>query len=132
MKRLALIGLVALLQGCATFSFQNIKDQIPSFWDDNQSRSVIDIRQSVEKLNCKEPHAPQVKVIKDNIQWFILYSDSKGTKDVLTLVKPMESTVDDFYKRSLEKQGTEIYCDIKKKILTTQSSTVAKTVIGRF
>jgi hypothetical protein len=132
MKRLALIGLVALLQGCATFSFQNIKDQIPSFWDDNQSRSVIDIRQSVEKLNCKEPHAPQVKVIKDNIQWFVLYSDSKGTKDVLTLVKPMESTVDDFYKRSLEKQGTEIYCDIKKKILITQSSAVAKTVIGRF
>jgi hypothetical protein len=132
MKRLVVIGIVALLQGCATFSFQNIKDQIPSFWDDNQSRSVIDIRQSVEKLNCKEPHAPQVKVIKDNIQWFILYSDSKGTKDVLTLVKPMESTVDDFYKRSLEKQGTEIYCDIKKKILITQSSTVAKTVIGRF
>jgi hypothetical protein len=132
MKRLVLIGLVALLQGCATFSFQNIKDQIPSFWDDNQSRSVIDIRQSVEKLNCKEPHAAQVKIFKDNIQWFILYSDSKGTKDVLTLVKPMESTVDDFYKRSLEKQGTEIYCDIKKKILITQSSTVAKTVIGRF
>ena len=121
MKKLLLVGLVALLQGCATFSFQNIKDQIPSFWDDNQSRSVIDIRQSVEKLNCKEPHAPQVKVIKDNIQWFILYSDSKGTKDVLTLVKPMESTVDDFYKRSLEKQGTEIYCDIKKKILITSN-----------
>jgi hypothetical protein len=132
MKRLLVIGMVALLQGCATFSFQDIKDQIPSFWDDNQSRSVIDIRQSVEKLNCKEPHAPQVKVIKDNIQWFILYSDSKGTKDVLTLVKPMESTIDDFYKRSLEKQGTEIYCDIKKKILITQSSAVAKTVIGRF
>ena len=132
MKRLVLIGMVALLQGCATFSFQNIKDQIPSFWDDNQSRSVIDIRQSVEKLNCKESHAPQVKVIKDNIQWFVLYSESKGTKDVLTLVRPMESTVDDFYKRSLEKQGTEIYCDIKKKILITQSSTVAKTVIGRF
>jgi len=132
MKRLLVIGMVALLQGCATFSFQDIKDQIPSFWDDNQSRSVIDIRQSIEKLNCKELHAPQVKVIKDNIQWFILYSDSKGTKDVLTLVKPMESTVDDFYKRSLEKQGTEIYCDIKKKILITQSSAVAKTVIGRF
>ena len=132
MKRLVLIGLVALLQGCATFSFQNIKDQIPSFWDDNQSRSVIDIRQSVEKLNCKEAHAAQVKVIKDNIQWFVLYSESKGTKDVITLVKPMESTVNDFYKRSLEKQGTEIYCDIKKKILITQSSAVAKTVIGRF
>ncbi len=124
--------MVALLQGCATFSFQDLKDQIPSFWDANQSKSVIDIRQSVEKLNCKEPHAPQVKVIKDNIQWFVLYSESKGTKDVLNLIKPMESTVDDFYKRSLEKQGSEMYCDIKKKILITQSSTVAKTVIGRF
>jgi hypothetical protein len=61
-----------------------------------------------------------------------LYSDSKGTKDVLVLITPMESTVDDFYKRSLEKQGTEIYCDLKKKILITQSSAVAKTVIGRF
>ena len=132
MKRLLLIGMVALLQGCASFSLQTIKDKIPSFWDDNQSRSVIDIRQSVEKLNCKEAHAPQVKVIKDNIQWFVLYSESKGTKDVITLVKPMESTVDDFYKRSLEKQGTEIYCNIKKKILITQSSAVAKTVIGRF
>ncbi len=132
MKRVALIGLVVLLQGCATFSLQNIKDKIPSFWDDNQSRSVIDIRQSIEKLNCKELHAPQVKVIKDNLQWFVLYSESKGTKDVINLVKPMESTIDDFYKRSVEKQGTEIYCDIKKKILITQSSAVAKTVIGRF
>jgi hypothetical protein len=132
MKKLLIVGLVVLLQGCATFSFQDIKDQIPSFWDANQSKSVIDIRQSIEKLNCKELHAPQVKVIKDNVQWFVLYSESKGTKDVLTLVKPMESTVDDFYKRSLEKQGSEIYCEMKKKILITQSSTVAKTVIGRF
>jgi hypothetical protein len=132
MKRLLLIGTVALLQGCASFSFQNIKDQIPSFWDPNQSKSVIDIRQSVENLNCKEIHAPQVKVIKDNIQWFALYSESKGTKDVLVLVKPMEATVDDFYKRSLEKQGSEIYCELKKKILITQSSKVAETVLGRF
>jgi hypothetical protein len=132
MKRLLLIGMVALLQGCASFSLQTIKDKIPSFWDPNQSKAVIDIRQSVENLNCKEPHAPQIKIIKDNLQWFVLYSESKGTKDVLILVKPMESTVEDFYKRSIEKQGTEIYCDIKKKILITQSSTVAKTVIGRF
>lgn len=132
MKRLALIGVIALLQGCAVTSFQDIKDKIPSFWDPNQSKSVIDIRQSVINLNCKEPHAAQVKLIKDNLQWFVLYSDSKGTKDVLVLVKPMESTLDDFYKRSLEKQGTEVYCELKKKILITQSTAVAKTVIGRF
>ena len=81
MKRLILIGLVALLQGCATFSFQNIKDQIPSFWDDNQSRSVIDIRQSVEKLNCKEAHAAQVKVIKDNIIQLHVYNKATALTD---------------------------------------------------
>lgn len=132
MKHFFLIGTVVLLQGCASFSLQTIKDKIPSFWDPNQSKIVIDIRQNVEQLNCKESHAPQVKVIKDNLQWFVLYSESKGTKDVLTLVKPMEATVDDFYKRSMEKQGTELYCELKKKILITQSSAVAKTVIGRY
>ena len=59
MKRLLLIGTVALLQGCASFSFQNIKDQIPSFWDPNQSKSVIDIRQSAD---CIETSVETLKI----------------------------------------------------------------------
>ena len=44
----------------------------------------------------------------------------------------MEETVDDFYKRSLDKQGTETYCEIKKKIMTTQADKAAGAVLGRF
>jgi len=127
---IVLISLIVLtMSGCST-----IKDKIPSFWDDNQSAKVIDIRQSVAQLDCKQTHAPQVKKIKDNIQWLHLYSESKGWRqnDVLRLIKPMEETVDDFYKRSMEKQGSETYCEIKKKLMTTQSDSIASSVLGRF
>jgi hypothetical protein len=44
----------------------------------------------------------------------------------------MQETVDDFYKRSLDKQGTEMYCEIKKKIMTTQADKASTAVLGRF
>ena len=129
MRLLALV-LVVALTGCAS-----IKDMIPSFQDPNQSAKIIDVRQSVAQLDCKQPHAPQVKQIKDNLEWFELYSTSKGDRqnDVLRLIKPMQETVDDFYKRSTsEKQGSETYCEIKKKVMTTQTERAASAVLGRF
>jgi hypothetical protein len=119
--------IIVMLTGCSS-----IKDKIPSFWDDNQSFVVIEIRQSVLDLDCKQPHAPQVAIIKKHVDWLILYSQVKDTRDVLRLVKPMNDTVNDFYDRSMVKQGSEAYCNMKKKILDTQSLTVAKAVLGRF
>jgi hypothetical protein len=128
MKLISLI-LVFSLTGCAS-----IKEMVPSFSDSNQSAKIIDVRQSVVLLDCKQDHAPQVKRIKDNLQWFELYSESKGWRqqDVIKLIKPIQSTTDDFYKRSLEKQGSEGYCEIKKKILTTQTEKAASAILGRF
>ena len=128
--RLLAVVLVVALTGCAS-----IKNMIPSFQDPNQSAKIIDVRQSVAQLDCKQPHAPQVKQIKDNLEWFELYSTSKGDRqnDVLRLIKPMQETVDDFYKRSTsEKQGSETYCEIKKKVMTTQTERAASAVLGRF
>lgn len=129
MKQLVALSLVVLLTGCAS-----VKEWIPSFSDPNQSARIIDVRQSVAQLDCKQTHAPQVKKIKDNLDWFQLYSDSKGWRqnDVLKLVKPMQETVDDFYKRSNEKQGSETYCEIKKKVMTTQAEKAASAILGRF
>lgn len=129
MKAIAAVFLALSLSGCAT-----VQGWIPSFWDDNQSKAIIDVRQSVAQLNCDEPHAPQVKRIKDQLQWFDLYSQSKGARqqDVRKLIAPMQETVDDFYKRSTEKQGTKTYCEIKKKVMTTQSDKAASAVLGRF
>ncbi len=128
MKALVLT-LALTLTGCAT-----VKEWIPSFSDPNQSARIIDVRQNVQQLDCKQPHASQVKRIKDNLDWFQLYSDSKGWRqnDVLKLIKPMQETVDDFYKRSNEKQGSETYCEIKKKLMTTQAEKAASAILGRF
>jgi hypothetical protein len=127
--RLVSLILVFSLTGCAS-----IKEIIPSFSDVNQSSKIIDVRQSVALLDCKQDHALQVKRIKDNLQWFELYSESKGWRqnDVIKLIKPIQETTDDFYKRSLEKQGSEGYCEIKKKILTTQTEKAASAILGRF
>jgi hypothetical protein len=130
MRKFLFTSMVVIsLTGCAS-----IKEMVPSFSDVNQSAKIIDVRQSVAQLNCKEAHAPQVKLIKDNLQWFVLYSESKGWRqqDVIKLVKPIQDTVDDFYKRSIDKQGTESYCEIKKKIMTTQTEKAASAILGRF
>lgn len=118
---------IPLMVGCA-----NLKDMIPSFWDANQSQMIINVRQSIDKLNCDEAHAPQVQVISDQLRWFELYSESKKTRDVQKLIQPMQETVADFLKRSNEKQGSKAYCEIKKKALALQAKAVASAVLGRY
>lgn len=127
MKKILALTLTVTLTGCAA-----ITDKIPSFWDDNQSAAIVSVRQAVDTLDCQQPHALQVKVIKDQLRWFELYSESKGTKDVARLVKPMQETVNDFYKRSVEKEGSEAYCNSKKKVMEVQGKTIAEAVLGRF
>jgi hypothetical protein len=131
MKKLFIIFTVFLLQGCA-----GLTGMIPSFWDDNQSHKITSVRLDIERLDCKAAQRPQVAKIRDDLEWFRLYSESKGgrQRDVLALTKPMAETVEDWYKRvSLEgHKDNPIYCDLKKKVLTEQSARAAKAVLGRF
>ena len=134
MKKTFLILLMTFsLTGCATLT-TTVKGWIPSFWDDNQSASIINTRLAVDRLDCAKPHLPQVVYIRDQLRWFELYSQSKGWQqaDVLRVIGPMQSSVDDFYKRSVDEQGSNVYCEIKKKLLATQAETAAKAILGRF
>lgn len=128
-KILLTLLIVPVLAGCAA-----IKEKIPSFWDDNQSQMIINVRFQVDKLDCGQPHAPQVQAIKDELRKFELYSESKGWRqnDVLKIIKPMQETVDDFLKRSQEKEGSKMYCEIKKKAMTTQAKAAASAILGRY
>lgn len=72
MKQILAAGLIAILvSGCA------LSDAIPSFWDDNQSARIVDMYVKSTNLNCKQPHLPQVKSMKDDLQWFELYSKQR-------------------------------------------------------
>lgn len=129
MRILAIALISVSLTGCAT-----VKDWIPSFWDDNQSAKIVDVRQKIENLDCTKDQLPQVAAIRSDLQWFQLYSESKGWRqaDVLRVVKPMQETVEDMYKRAQGEQGSKVYCDLKKKVMQQQSKRAAEAVLGRF
>ena len=129
MRKLLIVIMAMAISGCA-----QLQGMIPSFSDTNQSARIVDVRYHVERLNCAQPHLPQVLLIEQDILWFQLYGESKGARqqDVLKLVKPLQDTVTDFIKRSQDQQGTETYCAIKKKIMQTQSKRAAEAVLGRF
>jgi hypothetical protein len=126
---LTVAAVLLTVSGCST-----VKSWIPSFWDDNQSAKIVDIRVLATNVDCTQTQLPQVKNIQTNIVWFQLYSESKGWRqqDVLKLVAPMKETVDDWVKRSEEKEGSKFYCETKKKIVLEQSKRAATAVLGRF
>ena len=132
MKKLVILFAVVLLQGCALA----LSSYIPSFWDDNQSQKIIDLRLTIERIDCKAQQKPQVSRVRDDLEWFRLYSESKGGRqqDVLKLTQPMAETTEDWYKRVSAEGYKEnaIYCELKKKVMTEQSTRAAKAVLGRF
>ena len=131
MKKLLLLVTVLLLQGCA-----GLTGLIPSFWDDNQSHRIINVRLDIERVDCKTAQLPQVVKIRDDLAWFKMYSESKGGRqaDVILLTKPMTETVEDWYKRASTEghRDNPIYCDLKKRVLQEQSARAAKAILGRF
>lgn len=129
-KNLWLIAVVSVgLTGCGS-----LYKYIPSFWDDNQSVKIIDVRQKTHNIDCGQPQAPQAEAIVRDLQWFRLYSDSKGRsqQDVMALIQPMQETAEDWMKRSREKEGSRTYCEIKKKVLVGQADRAAGSVLGRW
>lgn len=129
MKRLILALSIVSLTGCST-----VMGWIPSFWDDNQSAKIIDVRQQVANIDCAKPQLPQAQGIQKDIQWFQLYSASKGTRqqDVLRIVEPMKKTVDEWADRSAKTEGSPAYCELKKRALKLQADRAAEAILGRF
>jgi hypothetical protein len=129
MKRILLIAAVIVLSGCST-----IQAWIPSFWDDNQSAKITDVRLTVDRIDCSKDQLIQATQLRDQLRWFELYSTSKGAlqKDVIKLVKPIQDTTEDWYKRSQDGQGSVAYCNIKKKILEQQTARAATGIMGRW
>jgi hypothetical protein len=129
MRKLILALALVTLSGCST-----IQNWIPSFWDDNQSAKITDVRLTVDRIDCAKDQLAQATQLRDQLRWFELYSVSKGAlqKDVIKLIAPIQDTTEDWYKRSLDGQGSVAYCNIKKKILEQQTARAAKGILGRW
>ena len=130
MKRLITLLVLSLtLSGCAS-----ITSMIPSFWDPNQSARITDVRLRVDQINCELSQLPQALLIQNDLRWFELYSESKGSRqqDVIRIIQPMQESVTDWVKRSTDGQGSKTYCEIKKKLLQSQAKSAAAAIQGRF
>lgn len=129
MKNLIVALTFFMLSGCAT-----VISWIPSFNDANQSAKITDVRQAVDSLDCAKPQYVQVKRIQDELRWFELYSESAGIRnqDVIRIIKPMQATVGDFAKMVEHKDGSRVYCDLKKRAMQEQAARAASVILGRF
>ena len=129
MKNLIVALTFFMLSGCAT-----VVSWIPSFNDANQSAKIVDVRQAVDSLDCARAQYVQVKRIQDELRWFELYSESAGVRnqDVIRIIKPMQATVGDFARMVEHKDGSRVYCDLKKRAMQEQASRAAKVILGRF
>jgi hypothetical protein len=126
MKKLLLIALVALA-GCST-----IKDNIPSFWDPNQSKIVTDIQQSARHIDCTADLTPQLHNLFLQVEWYDIYANTKGTHDMALLDQVMLNTIKEFQTRAESGPISPLYCDMKKKVIVQQADIIATTVQGRF
>ena len=132
-KLLAATVIVVTVTGCSVL--EKGVSMIPSFWDDNQSAKIVDVRQAIEQISC-EPGtqlSDSQRVLRE-LEWFELYSQSKGTRqnDVLRIIAPMQETARDWLKRSQTQEGSKAYCTSKRMILKQQSRRAAESILGRF
>ena len=129
MRTITVLFTLMFLTGCTA-----IQSYIPSFWDDNQSARIVDIRLAADQLNCAQAQAPQVAKIQSDLRWFELYSLSKGARqtDVLKLTRPMQDTVGDWSKRLQTNPDNPVYCQLKRRVLVEQTTRAAEAVLGRF
>jgi len=115
MKYLVLVAGL-FLSGCS-----NLLDT--SFYDDNESLLAVEVRYSIENLNCDFPtEKPKFKILK-----LKLYSESKGSKDVSSLVGKMSKTA-----AGLSRTMNPTVCKIKKKLLQKQSKDIAYAIMRRY
>ena len=127
MKKLLVVFAFLTLAGCST-----IKDYIPSFWDGNQSVVVTDMQQIARHIDCANHPEQQLHDLFMKVEWYDLYANTKGTKDMAKLDQVMLTTIKEFQDRLQAGPVSPLYCDMKKKVLIQQADIIATTVQGRF
>lgn len=125
-KLIAILALVSLA-GCAS-----IVDMIPSRWDVNQSKSITDIQQQAKRFDCKGDQAVQITALDKDVEWFVIYSQTKPTRDISKLTDTLQKTISEYKDRLKTGPVSPLYCDLKRKIIIQQTEILATSVQGRF
>ena len=127
MKRLIAVVAFLSLTGCAS-----IMEMIPSRWDVNQAKSITDIQQQAKRFDCKGDQVAQINSLDQNVEWFVIYSKTKPTRDITKLTDTLQTTVSEYKERLKTGPVSPLYCDLKRKIIIQQTEILASSVQGRF
>ena len=125
MKQLTiLIAGILTLSSCANFT-------MPSNYDPNEPKGMIDVLQDVRALDCRTDASQQagIKEIQESVEWMRLYTDIKGSEDVFVSLGAIDHTLTGMIVRDNMSVG---YCKLKKKNLTLQVSDTAQAVMKRY
>lgn len=124
MRKLFLGVLVALtMSGCA---------MIPSFWDDNENRSVVIIVQEVDRIDCEKKNFESLYQAKKETEWLLHYASIKGSRDVYSMVSKLDTTMKPIVEKADSGKMSTAYCNLKKKVLQGDSRRIATAMLGRF
>ena len=127
MKKLFVILALVSLSGCST-----IMDNFPSRWDVNQAKSITDIQQQARRFDCKGDQIAQINNLDQTVEWFVIYSQTKPTRDITKLTETLQTTVVEYKERASKGPVSPLYCDLKVKIIKQQTDILAGSVQGRF
>lgn len=127
MKKLIAVLAFLSLTGCST-----IMEWIPSSWDVNQAKSITDIQQQAVRFDCKGDQIAQINSLDLNVEWFVIYSKTKPTRDIIKLTDTLQKTVKEYQDRLKTGPVSPLYCDLKRKIIIQQADILAGSVQGRF
>lgn len=121
-----MLGLAAtvVLSGCS------LTQDIPSFWDDNESARAVDVFIAVSNINCSSHFVKNQFVdVGKQTQRLKHYARLKGSNDVTQLVDTFEQSL----VTVTSKQTINVsYCRIKRDSLLKQSETIAKAILRRY
>jgi hypothetical protein len=116
--------LVFTLSGCS------VLDEIPSFWDDNEAKQVIDIYVAVDQLNCESTlAAAQLSRIQREVEWLKQYSRLKKSKDVGSVINEFDKTLTGITSKS---SFSTNYCVTKRDTMLKQINRIAEGIMGRY
>ena len=124
MKKLVSGFIVAItLSGCA---------MIPSFWDDNENKSIVVIVKEVDRIDCEKKDFVSLYQAKREVEWLLQYASLKGSDDIHSMVTKLDTTMDPLVVKAKGGDISTSYCNLKKKVLQNDSKRIAKAMLGRF
>lgn len=120
MKKLV-ICLAVLLSGCSL---------IPSKWDVNQARVVVNVHQEAVALDCSKDVSGSLTTIASDLNWLHTYSEYKGTKDLDHMTGVVQKTVSEFQSNVAAGKSNAVYCQLKKALIIQQTDIIGHTFEG--